>query len=309
MLLEFHRELLADTLRTDAYRSAIRSVVSHDSVVLDLGTGTGILAFFACEAGARRVFAIEETDAGVVSMLARHVGLSDRVEIIHARSTEVELPERADVLVTEILGSLGLDEHILSSVIDARARLLVPDAAIIPRHLALCLAPVETASLYAQQIAWWDEKRYGFDLGPMRTLASNRLCLADADPSGFLAPPATVIDVDLAAAASSIVSGTSRFDVTRSGALHGFVGWFIATLIPGVTLSNDTAGRTHWDQLFLPLEHPVNVHAGDAVNLGLKSYDGDVWEWGGAVESNGQITTFSQSTVFGAPPNAARSTT
>ena len=305
MLLEFHRELLADTIRTEAYRSAIRSVVSRDSVVLDLGTGTGILAFFACEAGARRVFAIEESDdAGATSMLARHVGLSDRVEIIHARSTEVELPERAHVLVTETLGSLGLDEHILSSVIDARARLLVPDAAIVPRHLALSLAPVETTSLYARQIAWWDEKQYGFDFGPMRTLASNQLCLADADPSGFLAPAAAVIDIDFASASSSIVSGTTRFDVTRGGALHGFVAWFTATLVPGVTLSNDTAGRTHWAQVFLPLEHPVDVRAGDHIDLALKSFDGDVWLWSGRIESNGQTTTYSQSTVFGAPPKA-----
>ena len=306
MLPEFHRDLLADTLRTDSYRSAIRSVVTRDSVVLDLGTGTGILAFFACEAGARRVFAIEEGNAGVASMLAQHVGLSDRIEIIHARSTEVELPERAHVLVTETLGPLGLDEHILSSVIDARARLLVPEAAIIPRRLALQLAPVETASLYAKQVAWWDEKRYGFDLGPMRTFASNRPCLADANPSGFLAPPATVIEIDLAAASSSIASGTTRFDITRGGALHGFIGWFTATLIPGVTLSNDTAGRTHWDQVFLPLEHAVDVNAGDAIDLALKSFDGDVWVWGGSIESNGRTTTFLQSTSFGAPSNAAR---
>ena len=306
MLLEFHRELLADTIRTDAYRSAIRSVVSPGSVVLDLGTGTGILAFFACEAGARRVFAIEESDsAGATSMLVRHVGFSDRVEIIHARSTEVDLPERADVLVTETLGSLGFDEHILSSVIDARARLLVPDAAIIPRHLALSLAPVETTSLYAGQVAWWDETRYGFDLGPMRALASNRLCVADADPAGFLAPPATLIDIDLASASSSIVSGTTRFDVTRGGALHGFVAWFTATLIPGVTLSNDTAGRTHWAQVFLPLARPVDMRAGDRIDLALKSFDGDVWEWGGVIESSGRTTPFLQSTVFGAPPNPA----
>jgi hypothetical protein len=139
----------------------------------------------------------------------------------------------------------------------------------------------------------------------MRTLASNRLCLADADPSGFLAPPAVVIDIDLASASSSIVSGTKRFDVTRGGALHGFVAWFTATLVPGVTLSNDTAGRTHWDQMFLPLEHPVDVRAGDRIDLTLKSFDGDVWEWGGAIESNGQTTTFLQSTVFGAPPKPA----
>src|SRR5947209_15387727 len=120
-MLEVHRGLLQDEIRTNAFREAIRRVVTPGNVVLDLGTGSGILSFFACEAGARRVFAIDAThSADLASFVSRQLGYSDRVEVFHDRSTNVELPERADILVTETLGAFGFDERILSSVIDAR---------------------------------------------------------------------------------------------------------------------------------------------------------------------------------------------
>src|SRR5437763_857369 len=118
-MIDYHRELLADEARTNVYRQAIRRHVTSESVVLDLGTGSGILALFACEAGARRVFAVEErSSSGMAAFLARHLRFSDRIEVIHERSTNVRLPEPADLLVTETMGALGLDERILSSVID-----------------------------------------------------------------------------------------------------------------------------------------------------------------------------------------------
>jgi len=58
-MLEFHRKLLADGTRTLAFREALRRAVNAGDVVVDVGSGSGVLAFFAVEAGARKVFAIE----------------------------------------------------------------------------------------------------------------------------------------------------------------------------------------------------------------------------------------------------------
>src|SRR5437762_2323299 len=87
-----------------AVRDAIRAAVKPGDVVVDLGSGSGILAFFACEAGARKVYAIEQQHtADAAALLAKHLGLADRIEVIHERSMNVELPERGDVLVTETI--------------------------------------------------------------------------------------------------------------------------------------------------------------------------------------------------------------
>ena len=81
--LGFHRMLIADRVRSDAYQRAIRALVREGDVVLDIGTGSGLLAMFACQAGASRVYAVERTSiASVARELARANGFADRIEVI-----------------------------------------------------------------------------------------------------------------------------------------------------------------------------------------------------------------------------------
>jgi predicted RNA methylase len=297
-MLDVHRGLLLDQIRTNAFREAIRQRVTPDSVVLDLGTGSGILAFFACEAGARRVFAVDAThSADLAAFLTRQLGYSDRIEVMHAHSTKIELPEPADVLVTETLGAFGFNEHILSSVIDARARLLRPGAAIIPQRIELTIVPVEMPEVFDRYVGFWRKEQFGFDLSPLAIFASNVMYVADVDSANFLAPPATVITTDLATIADANVSGRARFTIARSGLLCGFSGWFRATLAPGIELSNERTG-TNWNHAFLPLESPVPVEQGTAVEIELETSDGLSWRWRGRIGD----TPFDQMTLLSAPP-------
>ncbi|HEV7573454.1 MAG TPA: 50S ribosomal protein L11 methyltransferase [Thermoanaerobaculia bacterium] len=297
-MLETHRGLLQDTGRTNAFRDAIRRCVTSDSVVLDLGTGSGILSFFACEAGARRVFAVDAThSADLASFLSRHLGFADRIHVIHDRSTNIELPERANVLVTETLGAFGFNEQILSSVIDARARLLTADAVIIPRSIDLYLVPVDDASIYERRVNWWNGKPYGFDFSPLSVFASNNVFVGSVGSASFLAPPARVIAVDLATIESADVSGGAQFKAARAGVTYGFAGWFRATLADGIELSNEAPG-SHWDRVFLPLQSPIAVEAGTPIDVELESHDGLSWRWKGTVDD----AAFDQMTPLSSPP-------
>jgi len=301
-MLDFHRRLLADEGRTLAYRRAIEQRVAAGDVVVDLGTGTGILAFFAAAAGARRVFAIDEHHiADAAQLLVRHAGLGERIEIFHERSGNVMLPERADLLVTETLGPLGLDENILGSVIDARQRLLRPGAALIPENVVVSIVPVEVTELYEREIAWWRARRYGLDVSPLAVLASNALYNVRIDAAAFIADPADVIAVDLASADCATAAGRASFVARRDGTLHGFTGWFTATLAPGIVLSNTYTNATHWEQTFLPLERPVAVTRGTPIELELTSFGGDRWLWRGAIGTSPGVR-FAQSTSFAEPP-------
>src|SRR3954447_4998282 len=297
-MLEVHRGLLQDETRTNAFREAIRRIVTSESVVLDLGTGSGILALFAAEAGARCVFAIDAThSADLASFLTRHLGFSDRIQVFHDHSTKVELPEPADILVTETLGAFAFDERILSSVIDARARLLKPDAIIIPRRIELYLVPVDDASIYDARVTWWSGKPYGFDFSPLAVFASNIVFVGSVGSASFLAPPARVIDVDLGTIAAADVEGRVHFAAARNGTLYGFAGWFRATLADGIELSNEVPG-TNWEHVFLPLESPVDVVAGTPIDVDLQSADGAMWRWKGTI---GDIA-FDQMTALSVPP-------
>src|SRR5688500_17948717 len=104
--------MLADRVRMDAYEAALARVVRPGSVVLDIGTGTGMMALIACRLGARRVYAVDPGDSvHLARAVARSAGFADRIELIQDVSTRVELPERADVVVSDLRGVLPLFEQ------------------------------------------------------------------------------------------------------------------------------------------------------------------------------------------------------
>src|SRR5205807_474855 len=129
----------------------------------------------------------------------------------HEQSTKVEISEPADVMVTETMGMFGLDEAIVGAVLDARNRLLRPGAAVIPQRIALSIVPVEDAAYYAEHIGWWSEAHFGIDFSSLRLFASSVVLPKSSDAATFLAPPAPVIDVDLATVEAPNVFGEISF--------------------------------------------------------------------------------------------------
>lgn len=131
-----HAAMLEDRTRTRAYLEAIAGTVRAGDVVVDLGTGTGILAIAAARAGARRVYAIEQGPiADTAERLFEDNGVADRVSLLRGLSTRLELPEKADVLVTEIFGHDPFAERVIEYVRDAAARWLKPTGQIVPGRL------------------------------------------------------------------------------------------------------------------------------------------------------------------------------
>ena len=142
-------EMIGDTIRMRAYTQALRDAVKPGSVVLDIGTGTGIFAMLAAQFGARRVYAIEPADAiQVAREIAAASGCADRIEFIQDISTKVSLPERADVIVSDLRGVLPLYERHIPSIVDARERFLAPEGRLIPLRDDLGAAVVESPARY-----------------------------------------------------------------------------------------------------------------------------------------------------------------
>src|SRR5438034_3468003 len=112
--------MIADRVRTQAFTTALRHNITSDSIVLDIGTGTGIFAMLACRFGARRVYAIEP---GNVIQVAREIAAAndcaDRIEFIQDLSTNITLPERANVIISDLRDVLPLFQHHIPSIVDA----------------------------------------------------------------------------------------------------------------------------------------------------------------------------------------------
>jgi hypothetical protein len=297
-VIDYHRELLADETRTNAYRDAILRVVRPGDVVVDLGCGSGILSFFACQAGASHVYAIDSTRAAdIAAFLAKRLGFGDRVTVLRKESHEVELPQLANVLVTETMGVLGFDEHIAGHVLDARKRLLTPDARIVPARVSTWLVPVELDHHYEQHINFWSEPHYGFDLSKLRMFASNSSFFAHIHTRAHLAEPAELLALDLNSGLTE-ASGRAEMVMKRDAVVHGFGAFFEARLADGITLTNRDARTTSWSQSFFPLETAIHAARGTRVDVSLEMDDGKSWRWRGNIAGQ----EFDQTTWLALPP-------
>ena len=165
----------ADEVRMRAYSRALEHAVRRDSVVIDIGAGTGILSLLACRYGARKVYSIEPTSAiEVARETARANGFADRVECICALSTETRLREKADVIVSDLRGALPLFGRHLPSIIDARRRFLAPGGRLIPQRDLLWAAVVEAPADYDRLTSRWVRQHFGLNMDAASQIATNR---------------------------------------------------------------------------------------------------------------------------------------
>ncbi len=173
-----HIEMLNDRVRTHAYQQAIRDLVKPGDCVLDIGTGTGVLAITAALAGAGKVYALEANPAtaDIARFCIEKNGVSDVVEVIEGWSTQVEIPQRADLIVSEMFGNDPFDEDILLIYADAAKRFAKPEARLIPQGFDLCCAPLylSTGQLAhyipdQEMLTSW-KRDFGIDFSVLATL-------------------------------------------------------------------------------------------------------------------------------------------
>jgi hypothetical protein len=283
-IFHFHSSLLLDGSRTGTFNRAIAKVVKPGDVVLDLGSGTGILSFLACKAGARRVYAVESGDvAELCRLLSAANGLQERLVLFHDLSYRVTLPERVDVIVTDTFHTFGLQDGLLGSVIDARQRLMKAGGSIIPRSMQLFVVPVELPDVY-RRLEVWNADQYGFDFSPVREFATNNVYSVPVERDrlrkAFLGEPASVMQIRLTDAETPNLSGEVEISATRPGVMHGLSGWFVAELDEGILLSNSPDIMTvSWKNAFFPLDRPTTLAQGDELQLKIDTCNGATWRW------------------------------
>jgi protein arginine N-methyltransferase 1 len=276
-----HIRMLADRDRTDGFISALRRVVRPGDVVVDVGTGTGVLATTAALAGARRVYAVE---ASGIADVAREVfelnGVSDRVTLVEGWSTQVELPEPADVFVSEMVGDEPLAERLLEVTLDARTRFVHPDARLVPERIrisgyAVALPEAERRRL-AMAPSSIDEWRswYAIDFSPLRAASAQgaHLDLVDARTVAewdAITEAVHLVTIDLGAFETPLVEATTSARAAVAGRIDAFVVSFDLELADSITISTDPsrAGGTHWRTPVWLLADPISVDPGDTLRV------------------------------------------
>ncbi len=278
LVLDEHREYLSDRNRLDAYSRAIAELVKPGAIVVDLGAGTGIMGLLACRAGASRVYCIEETPLIELTREIFHAnGFTDRVTFIKDFSTQVSLPEKADVVVADQIGRFGFEAGVFEYFNDARKRFLKPGGVLLPSRIDLIVAPIEHDHLW-RQVEFWSQRPAGFDFQRARKIAVNTGYPTKLQPQHLLAPPGMIAALATEDCPGSTSGIEATMEIDRAGTLHGIGGWFRAQLSPHVTMSNGPLepSRIGRRNVFFPVDRPVAVDRGDEVRVSMSIRTGDL---------------------------------
>lgn len=303
--------MITDRPRMDAYAEALRRTVTPESVVLDIGAGPGIMALLACKFGARHVYAVEPDDSiQLARELAAANGCADRITFIRDISTAIELPERADVIVSDLRGALPLFQQHIPSIVDARARLLAPGGTLIPRRDTLFAAVVQDNPLRKTLLDAWQGEPFGLNVEPALRYSVNSWTNGDMPADALLSAGCAWAALDYREITSPDVRSSVTLPIERAGEGCGLLLWFDAELLDGVTFSNrPPRPDSVYGQSLFPWPETVALAAGDEVKVALDAKltrDGYVWRWRSEIRphSGAPATRFDQSSFYGMPLDA-----
>lgn len=253
--------LLSHRTRIQKFRQAITKIVKSDHHVIDLGTGSGILAILAARQGAR----VTAIDANAESLkyakaAAERNGVVGNIEFVHSHFYDFEPKEKADVVLCEMLSSVMLIEQQIPASRYAVKHLLKPNGKIIPQQVTLFAIPVQNVTLWNRfhiedlkfpRIPQTVDMKQSIDLADLQELEKFDLTKDSDQPLS--------IDKHL------------NFEIVQNGTIHGIIGMFESKLYDDITLTM----KDGWRELFMPLPESVDVKVGTRLDVRVSFNPGE----------------------------------
>lgn len=283
--LYHQKQMLMDHVRMRAYHNAImyNKHLFEGKVVLDVGTGSGVLSIWSAQAGAAKVYAVEYTDmAKHARKLVESNGLSDVVEVIQSSVEDLQLPCQVDIIISEWMGYILLRESMLDSVIRARNRWLKPGGCMFPSHATMYFGAVSyeedregKSSEYAGSMSDWAKfseemkKFYNVDMGvltePYRKEQEDYYVYSslwtELRTEHLVGQPAIIKQLDLTTCslkdAEAVNTVPFNLEIPVPITISGYASWFTVDfngskenpVAKRVVLSTGPeVGYTHWGQ-------------------------------------------------------------
>ncbi len=231
--------------------------------MLDVGAGSGILSFFAYQSGAARVYAVEASSIAVhAAKLVADNQADDVIKVISGKIEEIELPEKVDIIISEPMGYMLLNERMLETFLHAK-KFLKPNGKMFPTRGDLHIAPFTDEALYMEQFNkvnfWQQEYFHGVNLCSLRAPAMDEY---------FRQPVVDTFDISICSAKSQRhvidfqtadetelhrIEIPLEFHMLNSGTVHGLAFWFDVAFIGANTTvwlsTAPTQPLTHWYQV------------------------------------------------------------
>ena len=267
-----HEEMLKDKIRTGSYEKAIMNnkEIFKDKIVLDIGSGTGILAIFACFAGAKHVYAIEFADiADYAKEIIKINNLQNQITIFKKKVEEVELPcDKVDIIISEWMGYFLLYESMLDTVLYARNKWLKENGILMPDRAKLYLCGLEDQNYKYTKINSW-ENVFDFDFSFLKGAAISEPLIDVCNKNNIISTVKKFFDIDLYTVKKEDLDFSSGYEIEfiRDDTFNCLVCWFdvVFSKVPNkVTLKTGPFDNpTHWKQTIFYIEDDIKVKKGE----------------------------------------------
>jgi protein arginine N-methyltransferase 1 len=253
--ITLHEEMLADPVRLAAYHAAIQRYVTSQDCVVDVGTGTGILAFFAAAKKPRKVYAIDHSKKMLdyARAAAEANGIAD-LTFVASASYRYRPAEPIDVIVQEQMGIGLFDEGMVEAILDLRDRCLKPGGRILPAKFEFYLEPVQLVE--RERIPLIQEQQiHGLKFPPPLTAPDSVYYFREIYPRDvefLLCEPEPVFTFDLCTLTVGQIP--KRLSVSkpvgRRGEVSGICMYFKAVFDDEISFcTGPDAVKTHWPML------------------------------------------------------------
>ncbi|UKJ90119.1 arginine N-methyltransferase [Theileria orientalis] len=270
-----HEEMLKDSVRTGIYYRAIMSSqhLFRDKVVMDVGCGTGILSLFCAKAGARKVYAVDNSSIiGLAQEITEMNGLSDRIVYIRKKVEELDDSiEPVDIIISEWMGYFLLYENMLSSVLFCRDKYLKHGGLLFPDRARIFIAAIEDSEYKGEKFDKWDDT-YGLDFSIMKNYLMEEAVVDVVDEKAVVTTSSCILDIDLNTCSISDTDFCSNFVLVsdRRDYVHAFIFWFEVSFTacpkPLTLTTSPKAKYTHWKQTVLYIDEVLNMDVNDRIN-------------------------------------------
>ncbi|OLY82700.1 Histone-arginine methyltransferase CARMER [Smittium mucronatum] len=300
--LQHQQNMLQDFVRTNTYKNAISNlgnVAIKDKIVMDVGSGSGILSYFAVQSGAKRVYAIEASEmADKMQVIlsdassnpqSRNKFLKDKIQIVKNKIEEIEQHlEMVDTIISEPIGVLLVHERMVN-------KYLKPNGTMAPSLGTICLAPITDSSLWGETMQkarfWQQQNYYSIDLSPLARDAFSEYFTSPVvgcfNPNSIISSLDTITryDVDFYTISMDQIKHMTVpicWDIKYTGVMHAVAGWFdlefnLCDQVPVVPSDSSNENQpvalstgpssppTHWQQVRFLLPDPIAVNYGQRI--------------------------------------------
>ena len=287
--LREHELMLIDSQRVDAYHAAISRFVHPGDTVIDLGTGLGILAFFAAKQGAKKVYAIDHSKIIQAAEQVAQFNQIENVEFIQTHSKQFTLAAPVDVIIHDQIGNFLLDEDMVENICELRDRLLKKGGRIIPDAFDLFIEPVKIID--SQHVPLIKEMNiHGIDFSTLQENITEEdySYLWKTDPASveyFLCDPQPIYTFNLQTINPGDIPNDLEFSrvVRHAGRLDGLIVYFQCAFDEDIVMTTGPFQNraTSWKYCLLRIDS-MFYKEGDILHFQLKTDELRIpitWRW------------------------------